>query len=136
GEKLRVRASWRGKLILAAVIGCTAWRPRPSGWEGNRRFTSSPECQWSLVDSNHVPVPAQADARAGDYPAPALRPRPLRVEPRHRAAVLVAGRSRRHPRILCAGRPADRGPRRVRLARQGKPDGPAAGPARLRPGHG
>ena len=110
-----------------------AWRPRPSGRGGN---AASPprKCQWCSLVCSHVPVPAAPHARPASGAAGPLRPRPVRLEPGRRAARPLAPRPEGRAGLPGAVPAAHRRPGRAPVAGRRLPDGPAAGPARLRPG--
>src|SRR5664280_1156250 len=71
--------------------------------------------------------PSVSERRAEGAPGRALRPRPIRVEPRTRTTPDVAGLARSHPGLQRPGRAADRGPEGGVVACLRFADCPAAG---------
>src|SRR5664280_2095702 len=74
-------------------------------------------------------VPSVSERRAGSAPVGAVRPRPIRVEPRTGATPDVAAVERAHAGLQRPGRAADRGPEGGAVACCGVADRPAAGAA-------
>src|SRR5580658_3999795 len=120
---------------IAMVIMIAAWGPRPSGRGGN---AASPprKCRYGSILCSYVPVPAHPHARPGSGATGPLRARPVRLEPRRRAALLVAPRPEKRAGLPGTVPAAHPGPRRAPVAGRRLPDGPAAGAAGLHPGHG
>src|SRR6266702_3604207 len=115
------------------VIRIAAWSPRPSGRD--RNAASPPrECRWWSLVCSYVPIPPAAHARPGGGAAWPLRPRPVRVEPRGRAASALAPGSDERSRTPGAVPAAHRGPGGAPVAGRGLADGSAAGAEGLRQG--
>src|ERR1019366_1474070 len=79
-------------------------------------------------------VPSVSGRRAGSAPVGAVRPRPVRVEPRPGAALDVGTLERAHSGVQRPSRAVDRGQGCGAVAGCRVADGPAAGVARPRPG--
>src|SRR6266566_5151821 len=116
-------------------IRIAAWIPPPSGRGGNAASPPRKCRRYSLVCS-HVPVPSAPHARPGSGAAGPLRPRPVHLEPRGRAAPALAPGPGKGAGLPGAVPAAHRRPRGASVAGRRFPDGAAAGAARLRPGDG
>ena len=103
-----------------------------------RESAASPprKCEWSLVHSIHGALPARPHASSGISLAAALRPcSSWCLEPRRRAAPILASRSYRTAWVRCPVLSTHRSARRVpRGSPQGAADCTTAGSAGLRSG--
>src|SRR5260370_21583818 len=114
------------------LIRIAAWRPRPSGRGGN---AGSPprKGRWNPIVCSYVPVPAHPHARPRSGAAGPLHARPVRVEPRRRAALPLAPPPQQRAwlpgTVPAAHPPASPAP----VAGRRLPDGAAAATARLHP---
>jgi N-succinyldiaminopimelate aminotransferase len=72
------------------VITIAASKPRPSGRRGNAALLPPRKCRYRSLVCSYVPVPSGPLARPGGGAARTLRPRPVRLEPRSRAAPTLA----------------------------------------------
>src|SRR5690348_9662251 len=134
-RKPRSEASDQVMVCVSAVALIRLLFPFPTFPQGTRRSAPRNCRQHSLVCS-HVSIPPAPFVRPGDSTARPLRARQVRVEPRGRAALILASRPGRWARLPGAVPTADRRPRRPPMAGGGLPDGATASLAGLRPGDG
>ena len=101
-----IRRDRKGKLHQDCGVETPAFRP------GRKRRFTSQECRWWSLVCSHVPVPSDSVGRPGGAAAGPLRPRPVRVEPRGRAARALASGPDERPGLPGAVPAAHRRPRR------------------------